>query len=198
MKKRLLALTICIAGTSTLFTGCSVGSNKYDSLKAATGARFAEHDSMFQIYKDKILELEAEINNLKIISGLKLEPEITSENLKFSSIKIEAENAGVSEDTAVINANSTFNVNISLINASSLELNQYVCQAFLSYYEGENYLNRYMSEERFNLAPKSTLVDVKFNNLESKGSNIKHVLTIVLKDLYGNEITRFEKELVIK
>lgn len=198
MKKRLLALTICIAGTSALFTGCSLGSSDYDSLKAATGARFAEHDSMFQIYKDKILELESEINNLKVISGLKLEPEVNDEDLKFSSIKIESEDAGVSEDTAVINANSTFNVNVSLINASSLELNQYVCQAFLSYYEGDNYLNRYMSEERFNLAPKSTLGDIRFNQLESKGSNIKHVLTIVLKDLYGNEITRFEKELVVK
>ena len=145
------------------------------------------------------MDLESELNNVKVVAGLKTQAEVSSEDVKFSSIKVKGPNVTIGEEDAIIvPANSKFNIVASIINASEKDLNQFSCQVHVSYFNGETYLNRSMSEKRFDIAAKSTHDNIEFTEFETKDSSIRHVVTVILKDLYGNEIMKFEKELQVK
>lgn len=199
MNKKVIYLLSTIFLTASLFTGCgTVSDDEFNALKGAAGERFDFLESQIKICRDKIIDLQTELENVRIISGIKSTPLVSSEELKFSSIRVAAINAKDFEESVVVPADSTFNVVVDTINVSEKELAQYICQGYLTYYSGENYLDRQVTDVRFDIMPKSVRKNISLDGFESKGADVKHVLTIVLKDIYSNEIVKFEKEIFVQ
>lgn len=199
MNKKIIYLLSSVFLTASLFTGCStVSSDEFNSLKGAAAERFDFLESQLKICRDKIIDLQTELENVRILSGVKNNPLVSSEELKFSSIRVAAVNGIMFEESVKVPANSKFNVIVDTINVSEKELAQYVCQGYVTYYSGENYLDRQVSDVRFDIMPKSVRKNISLDGFESKGADVKHVLTVVLKDIYSNEIVKFEKEIFVQ
>lgn len=199
MNKKIIYLLSTIFLTASLFTGCSaVSDDEFNALKGAAGERFDFLESQLKICRDKIIDLQTELENVRILSGVKNNPLVTENELKFTSIRVAATNGVVFEESVKVPANSKFNVIVDTINVSEKELAQYVCQAYLTCYSGENYLDRQALDVRFDIMAKSVRKNISLNGFETKDANVKHILTVVLKDIYSNEIVKFEKEIFVQ
>lgn len=195
MRKK-MALVVMASSMAILLTGCAKSSD-VDMLRQASTHKFNEIESTLNMFRDKIVDLQKDFENVRVIAGIKSTPEVTSDELKFSSIKVEGIDATVEENTAVVKSNSEINVLVDVMNVSDKDLSQYICQAYITYYNGENYLNRYSLDTRFDVSPKSIRKEITFKNIPTKDSSVRHVLTIVLKDIYSNEVNTFTKEIKI-
>lgn len=193
MKKRLLLL---LPMSAFFLVGCS---STEESFEDKVIRKFTYVDSSQKQLEATVEDLAAQVKILKSEIGLTDISRFTNKEINFSSIKVLAEGAETnSKDEIRISGNTEFKVNVDVLNTTNENLSQLICQMYVTYTKDGTYLDRYLLDTRFDILPASVRKQIEFKNIPVKGSDVDHELTVILKDINGNEITRFVKKIYVK
>lgn len=190
-KKTLLTVLVL---SSSLFVGCT----KEESFEDKVIRKFTYVDSAQSKLEAQVEDMAAQIELIKDAVGYNEKPKFTDEDLNFSSIKVLAKDAITEKGQVAVNANSEFNLNIDVINTTEENISQYIVQAYLTYNRDGQYYDRYLVDTRFDVLPKSVRKKIEFKDIPVLGKETEHILTVIIKDLKGNAISTFEKQIFIR
>ena len=193
MKKRLLLL---LPMSAFFLVGCS---STEESFEDKVIRKFTYVDSSQKQLEATVEDLAAQVKILKSEIGLTDISRFTNKEINFSSIKVLAEGAETNSKGEIrISGNTEFKVNVDVLNTTNENLSQLICQMYVTYTKDGTYLDRYLLDTRFDILPASVRKQIEFKNIPVKGSDVDHELTVILKDINGNEITRFVKKIYVK
>lgn len=192
--KRKLLLMILAVGTLSL-VGCS---NKEESFEDKVIRKFTYVDSAQKQLEATVEDLTTQVNLLRSELGISSTAKYSEKDINFSSIKIAAKSVANTGNSVVLDADSEFNLKIDIMNSTDENLSQLTCQAYVTYNLNGQYYDRHLVDTRFDVLPKSVRKQIEFKSIPTKGSDIEHILTVIIKDLSGNAISTFEKKLNVK
>lgn len=190
-KKRLVAFLMLSA---SLFVGCS----KEESFEDKVIRKFTYVDSAQKKLEAQVEDMVAQLELVKNAVGYNEKPKFTSEDLNFSSVKVLAKEALTEKGEVALRPNTEFDLSIDVINTTDENISQYIVQCYLTYNQNGTYYDRYLLDTRFDVLPKSVRKKIEFKDIPVLGGDTEHILTLIIKDLKGNEITSFEKQIYIR
>lgn len=193
MKRKLLLVIFTIGALSLV--GCS---GQEESFEDKVVRKFTYVDSAQKQLEAAVEDLTSQVSLLRTELGISSTSKYTDKDINFSSIKVAAKSVTNAGDTIVLDADSEFNLKIDVMNSTDENLSQLTCQAYLTYNLNGQYYDRHLVDTRFDVLPKSVRKQIEFKSIPTKGSNIEHILTVIIKDLNGNAISTFEKKLTVK
>lgn len=193
MKRKLLLMIFTIGALSLV--GCS---SQEESFEDKVVRKFTYVDSAQKQLEAAVEDLTSQVSLLRTELGISSTSKYTDKDINFSSIIIAAKSVTNAGDTVVLDADSEFNLKIDVMNSTDENLSQLTCQAYLTYNLNGQFYDRHLVDTRFDVLPKSVRKQIEFKSIPTKGSNIEHVLTVIIKDLNGNAISTFEKKLTVK
>lgn len=193
MKRKLLLVIFTIGALSLV--GCS---SQEESFEDKVVRKFTYVDSAQKQLEAAVEDLTSQVSLLRTELGISSTSKYTDKDINFSSIKVAAKSVTNAGDTIVLDADSEFNLKIDVMNSTDENLSQLTCQAYLTYNLNGQYYDRHLVDTRFDVLPKSVRKQIEFKSIPTKGSNIEHILTVIIKDLNGNAISTFEKKLTVK
>lgn len=195
MKKKRMLMLISSIGLSLFLIGCG---EKEVSFEDNTTSKLNSLRSTTLTLQNQVSELQKQVDSLKQSSNMDADNTITKDNVKFSSIKLETLKGIKDNGVVTVGENLKINLKIDILNASEKDLNQYDCQIYMKYMSGENTVDIYQDNVIFDAQSKYLKKDIQFKDIQIRGTNVKHVLTINIKDRFGNVITTYEKELKVR
>lgn len=189
MKKIYIFLSICFI---TLFLyGCGIlNISKKTSSASDMDKKISilRNDSL--ALQQKVSDLQKDVDLIKANLGtstVKIKPD----DLIFSSIRACSKQITQKNNVQYLNHDSKFDLKIDITNSSTVDINQYVCQAIIQYEANGETINVYQNETTFNVLPKTVRKDITISNVPVKSASIKHKLTIRIKDNLGNTIKTY-------
>lgn len=194
MRKKILLLLLPMS--AFFLVGCS---SKEESFEDKVIRKFTYVDSSQKQLEATVEDLAAQVKILKSEIGLTDVSRFTNKEINFASIKVLAEGAETNDKGDIrIAGNTEFNVNVDVLNTTNENLSQLICQMYVTYSKDGTYLDRHLLDTRFDVLPASVRKQIEFKGIPAKGSDVDHELTVILKDVSGNEITRFTKKIYVK
>ena len=177
-------------------TGCT---EKEESFESKVARKFTYVDSANNELAARVEDLEKQLENIKSQVGITDTPSFTEKEINFSSIKVIAKDAiGSKSGNVKVPANTKFNLKMDIMNTTEENISQLTAQAYVTYSENGLYKDRYLVDTRFDVLPTSVRKNIEFKDIPVMGANIEHTLTVIIKDIKGNEITRFEKKIFVE
>lgn len=192
MKRKILLAFLTL--TMFSFVGCS----KEESFEDKVVRKFTYVDSAQRQLEATVEDLASQVAILRSEIGISDVSKYKEDDINFSSIKVSGPSAVSAGGSAILKADDKFNLSIDVLNSTDENISQFICQAYLTYKMNGEYYDRHLVDTRFDILPKSVRKQIEFKDIPTKGVDVEHVLTVIIKDVNGNEITKFEKKLNVK
>lgn len=194
MKIKKLILGLIVIMSSSFLTGCGKNSEFEDKVKENLDILQSNITQMHI----KVEDLENKVKIIKESVEIPTTARYTEKEVKFDSIRVASNKVKEFQDSVAVGKNGNINVIVDVLNTTEETLSNMICQAYMVYTKNDKVIDRQFIDIRFEALPKSTRRNLVFENIPIKESDIKHELSIELRDSNGNLITNFYKEVFPK